>query len=358
MRFEIDLSQDAVSLHISDESGAKGLVSHRSQGFQYFLSFFIDILSKSDNDIKNRLVLLDDPGIYLHPEAKSQLRESLKEMSNETQMILTTHSPSMIDTDELQSIRIVDRGSDDGTFIDSELSQHNSLDVDVLAPIRSALGLSFADTLFASQSNVLVEGYIDRLLINRLSEYLNRSRNDGLSKRISVIDVGGTKASYFAKILDAEDYEYTVLVDRDEGGNNQLASLSEANASGESRVIFISDIIPTGDETDSEVTIEDLFDRQTYCKYVNEVHSTIEFEDIEEVASDDGDGVVTDLESRFNELYGRDIIDTPEFDKFQVAEYIDNDLSGSDLSDTILSESDIEKFRDLISEVNSSMSTE
>src|SRR5690606_5615934 len=131
--------------------------SVRSQGFQWFLSFYINF-SADSKELENTIILLDDPGIYLHASGQKDLLKTLEILSNLNQILITTHSPFMIDTDRLERIRLVSNLEKEGTKINEKF--HES-DYDAFAPIRAAIGMSLGDSLFFDRKTLMVEGISD-----------------------------------------------------------------------------------------------------------------------------------------------------------------------------------------------------
>ena len=84
-------------------------ITERSNGLKWFLNIFIDLLSKNLGD-ENIVYLLDEPGIYLHVNAQRELLMLLKNLCNNgSQVLYTTHSPFMIDTENIINVRAVEK---------------------------------------------------------------------------------------------------------------------------------------------------------------------------------------------------------------------------------------------------------
>ena len=45
----------------------------RSKGFQWYFSFYLIFLAESEESHKDAILLLDEPGIHLHPTAQQEL---------------------------------------------------------------------------------------------------------------------------------------------------------------------------------------------------------------------------------------------------------------------------------------------
>jgi predicted ATPase len=79
----------------------------RSKGFQWFFSFYLVFLVESEEGHKDAILLLDEPGLDLHPTAQQELIGFFEQLSERNQLIYTTHSPFLIDGDHLHRVRPV-----------------------------------------------------------------------------------------------------------------------------------------------------------------------------------------------------------------------------------------------------------
>ena len=113
----------------------------RSKGFVWFFSFLAWYSAEKKRN-EPLVLLLDEPGLSLHGKAQRDLLDYFEKevSSNEKhQLIYTTHSPFMVDSEKFDRVRIVqDRGIDtdadlppeeDGTkvFTDVLLAGEDSL---------------------------------------------------------------------------------------------------------------------------------------------------------------------------------------------------------------------------------------
>ena len=67
----------------------------RSTGLQWFFSFYLVFLVESELHHRNAILLLDEPGITLHPLAQKNLFMFFENLSLKNQIMYTTHSPFM-----------------------------------------------------------------------------------------------------------------------------------------------------------------------------------------------------------------------------------------------------------------------
>jgi len=151
----------------------------RSKGFLWFLSFFLRLAAEGENEYGDRLILIDEPGSYLHATAQSDVLRLFEErLSKKDQIIYSTHSPYLIPASTLHRLRVVLNDGPNGTKIadkltDPMLSGEGS--ADVLSPIITAIGLDVQGGLgFTEETNLLVEGITDYYYLTTWIKKYNR----------------------------------------------------------------------------------------------------------------------------------------------------------------------------------------
>ncbi len=64
----------------------------------------------------SNLLLIDQPELYMHPHAIEQIRQALESLSKQGyQIIFTTHSPLMIDYEEMLGVTLLVRNEQRGS---------------------------------------------------------------------------------------------------------------------------------------------------------------------------------------------------------------------------------------------------
>ena len=178
-------------------STVKQTAGQRSQGFQWFLSFFLRLRA---SDAERAVVLIDEPGLYLHAKAQNDLLQVLEQLHNKDghSIIFSTHSPYLIDVDRLDRVRLVIRnpGTSEGTKIQKS---HAGADVDTLTPIITAIGLDVSKQFAnAGRQNVVLEGISDYYYLQAMRELVGGDR----LKDASVIGcVGASKIPTVVSLL-------------------------------------------------------------------------------------------------------------------------------------------------------------
>ncbi|WP_345785406.1 AAA family ATPase [Halorubrum distributum] len=311
--FEIEFGNGTVSLLIAnkrdetpeDELNDYDLPSYRSEGFRYFLSFFVKLLANSDNLLQDNLILLDDAGVHLHPDAQKDLRESLERLAEDNQIIMATHSPFLINSDDTSEIRLVDtQGDKPGTRVMEKMSQHDASGDDAFASVRAVIGAGFADSLFANKRNILVEGTTDETYLKGFSEAFEATDYPSLDDdKTAVIDsMGASKMGKYAKIFEAEGYEYVCLFDSDTAGEDHSEDLKTEYEVSEEHIHLLHDSIPA--LADYKAEIEDLISTDLYLDAVVAAHEEIDQSEVGELEIPDQSQLTNEVNREFGPKMG------------------------------------------------------
>ncbi len=95
-------------------------LDERSRGFQWFFSFYITFFADTKGgEAEDAILLLDEPGLYLHAKSQSDLLGHF-EKDFKNQIIYTTHSPFMVPTHALDSVRTVSISEKSGTTVTND----------------------------------------------------------------------------------------------------------------------------------------------------------------------------------------------------------------------------------------------
>lgn len=240
---------------ISDDRrpGVEIELESRSKGFQWFFSFYLVFLVESDEGHKDAVLLLDEPGLNLHPTAQQELIKFFEQLAESNMLIYSTHSPFLIDGEHIYRVRPVTE--DD--------SGHSRISIDgwprdreTIFPLQAAAGYSMVRGLFQHKKNVLVEGMSDYLYLHTLDLFCRATSRASLPNDIYVTPCGGTKnVGYIASLFLGQNVRPLVLLDGDDAGRvRRDALLKELYAGRERAVLLLSDVIGV---TDCE--IEDIF---------------------------------------------------------------------------------------------------
>jgi len=241
----------------------------RSKGFIWFFSFMV-WFSAVENRVgtnKDLILLLDEPGLNLHALAQSDFLEYIDKLSESRQIIYTTHSPFMVESNRLEKVRVVEDRAKEGAKVTGQLEGSSE---ESLFPLQAALGYSIAQNLFISKKNVLVEGPADFILLHHMSAVLEESGRSGFNEGV-LVPVGGLdKLATFIALLGASKLKLVVLHDRASGLHQNLEKLIQQKLIERKRVLDFS-MFRTPDNLETDV--EDLFPETLYVDAFNAVYA-------------------------------------------------------------------------------------
>lgn len=237
----------------------------RSKGFQWFFSFYLVFLVESEDGHKDAVLLLDEPGIHLHPTAQQELIGFFETLAEKNQLIYTTHSPFLIDGEHLERVRPVTE-SEGG---DSKIAVgYWPEDRDTIFPLQAAAGYAMVAALFQHKKNVLVEGMGDFYLLYGLSALCTATKREALPADVYVTPCGGAKVvGPIASLFLGQKVRPLVLLDGDDQGRARKTSLTKELYSGhEKMVLLLADVLGQ-----KECEIEDIVGEAELLPVVNEL---------------------------------------------------------------------------------------
>ncbi len=174
-RFRFQADGDYFRIWVSDEKRPEDIeLEGRSTGLQWFLSFYLVFLMETMSGVKSSVLLLDEPGVALHPIAQRDLLNFLKNLSSDNQIVYTTHSPFMIDSNALQTVKAayIDESGSTNVIDRPCLNEVSALQIASVYPIQSALSLNLFESVFGGAQVVIVESPVEQLYLNAIKNYL------------------------------------------------------------------------------------------------------------------------------------------------------------------------------------------
>jgi len=195
-----------------DERCARGL------GYNNALFMATELVLLRDGE-ELALLLVEEPEAHLHPQLQDRVMDLLKrhagteaDEKGRVQVVITTHSPSLVSTADIETITMVHRGQ---TFpLSAGSTKLKKTDYSFLQRFLDAT----KSNLFFARGVLMVEGPAEAILLPTLAEACGRS----FSKHgVSIVNVGHTGLYHYARILQRQDasVEYPVpvvcLTDRD-----------------------------------------------------------------------------------------------------------------------------------------------
>ena len=269
-KFRYDIDGQMFRVWISDNLNESDIeLEQRSAGMQYFFSFYLVFLVEAADAHANTILLLDEPGLHYHGTAQKKAVELLQKISNENQVLYTTHSPFMIDGDKLKDVRIVYEDKITGnTLVSSDVWP---TDKDSLFPLQAGLGYSIAQTLYYSEYQLVVEGLTDYSIFKAMNELLSRKDMKTLKTNLIITPAGGTRNILpLTSMLIGNKIKMVVFLDGDQPGLEKQKKLKEQ--------LLVNCILATNYSDKSNAELEDLFPDELYVAAVKKSYPNKELD--------------------------------------------------------------------------------
>lgn len=241
----------------------------RSRGLRWFFGFYTAFAADTDNGDKDTaILLLDEPGLYLHAKSQADLLAHLEE-DFENQILYTTHSPFMVPTRHLDWVRTVNISEEDGTTVTNDPTG----DRKTLFPLQAALGYDLSQSLFLGGSNLIVEGVTDFWILSAASEFLTSQGRHGLNPGLTITPAGGAqKIPYMAALLTSENLNVLVLLDHEKDAAATRDDLAKRKILRDQNIVSIGDAFNDASRP-PEADVEDLLDADVYDRLVRDSHA-------------------------------------------------------------------------------------
>lgn len=326
--------------------------SQRSKGFIWFFSFIVwfDSIKQQLKTNKDLILLLDEPGLSLHALAQSDFLDYINYLSQDHQIIYTTHSPFMVPRDKITQVRMVEDKVKEGTKITSNLS---SSDPKTIFPLQAALGYTVAQNLFIAKKNLLVEGPADLVYLKYFSSILESKNMEFLNPDITIVPVGGLdKLSTFVALLGGNDLQFTVLHDYTNKPDPKLESLKKERLIKENKILHYGMFRDSKQKTFLNSDVEDMLETKLYLHIFNSAYKDeLRGFVISETDLSVGDRIV-DRINRFLKDKSIMLRPTGGFNHYLIA----NHLMTKSVPASKLDKKTLERFRVLFQTINSRLS--
>jgi hypothetical protein len=333
--------------------GVSTPIRQRSHGFIWFFSFLVwfdsvhhQIHKPTKLGEHDLILLLDEPGLSLHPLAQLDLLRYIDRLATRHQLVYTTHSPFMVHSDRLGQVRIVEDQPTAGTVISESLS---GSDARSAFPLQAALAWSITENLFISECSLLVQGPSDLIYLKALSARLEARGRIGLREDIIIVPTCGLdKVVTFVALLGANRLKLAVLHHYRGEPEQKLMDLVKQKMISANAVLNTSqfrDLANIRSEIQATDT-EDLFDPALYVEYFNNAFAkplsgvAIRYTDLPS-----GDRIVDRLE-RYLEAKQIRIRPSGGFNRYVVASYF------ASYPPLVLDADTLKRFEELFKAVN------
>ena len=163
----------AGDLHVTDKvTGDRRRFDQMGTGTQRaiqmaLIRYLADTRKRDDDSPSRRLLLIDEPELYLHPQGVRRLRQALSQLSGTGfQVVFSTHSPMMLSRDNAADTVIVGKAAETGVNVRKPLRQavQEALESGP-SQSRTLFELGNLTEIYFADRVVICEGKTDRRLL-------------------------------------------------------------------------------------------------------------------------------------------------------------------------------------------------
>lgn len=198
---------------IESTEGTQVPVAERGTGFQsaLVLGMLKYVAAQEESDSSNVLFAIEEPEAFLHPQTQRAMTQVLKRIAGNAQVVVTTHSPVVVDTFRLTQIARLPLKPEGMDF------EWNPPALDDVQEGRLTRYCTAANSeLIFANAAVLVEGEGDYLVVEHLFDRICSGVGGHYARGVTVIDAGGIgRIKRLVELAEHFNVRAHVLVDRD-----------------------------------------------------------------------------------------------------------------------------------------------
>lgn len=271
-RFRFQADGDHFRIWVSDDRRPEDVeLEGRSAGLQWFLSFYLVFLVESGDAHDGCVLLLDEPGHSLHALAQRDLSLFFDSLSSDNQLLYTTHSPFLVDPDQLDRVRAVYVDKDGATAVSKDLRASNkaSSEGKSVYAVHAALGLSVSDVMLLGCRPVIVEGTSDQHYLSGIKTFLIGEGAIRPKRELMFLPGGGVKgiAATVPIVIGRDEALPWIVLDSDKSGHDLARKLDDGlYLSARDRVLRVGNFM-LGDGAE----IEDLVPLELFADVVTRI---------------------------------------------------------------------------------------
>ncbi|WP_289054035.1 ATP-dependent nuclease [Carboxylicivirga marina] len=175
-----------------------------------------DLKIAANENTTTTLLLIDEPELYLHPQAIEILRNSLKVLSTQGyQVLFSTHSPFMVTQKDIAHTLLIRKNEVAGTHKRNSLKTAiPQIEQNAQHQLTLMFALSNSSNILFSERVILAEGKTENRLVPFLIEVIS-GRTLGLNKCALVSQGGSGNTRKSLEVLAVMDLPCKALVDLD-----------------------------------------------------------------------------------------------------------------------------------------------
>ena len=322
-----------------------GLLNRRAEGFKWTFSFIVNFAAETQRaELKEAILLLDEPARNLHPTQQMGISDLLKNLAGSNQVLYATHSPFMIFDYTPGNLLVVEL--DKRKHLSRIFYDYWNADDKTLTPILYGLCRgqveSIVDREIGTNSRpiIIVETMSDAMYLNAFDKFL-QDPNISMNPLNVIAAYNKNSVLPLAIFYRNHGYRTFVLLDNSEE-SKQISAQLVSNEFSPIQTIFFEREGKKLESIEDYIALEDYLHpvNQTYeIKLRQEGYSNLTSQD---VSSKEGNGILQKLRKIWQEH--RDD-DWEEFDNEEITRYICEKITLEETN--FLSDKTKDQFRSL-----------
>jgi predicted ATP-dependent endonuclease of OLD family len=166
--------------------------------------------------LSRKLLLIDSPELFLHPQAVELVRVALKNLSNEGyQVVFATHSAQMVTSEDVSTSLLIRKNRERGTFMRKRMEDAvRQVVKDAPSQLQMLFSLSNSNELLFADYVLLTEGKTEWRVLPALFERIT-GQSFALIKCALVRQGGVSNTRKSMQVLSAMDIPVRAIVDLD-----------------------------------------------------------------------------------------------------------------------------------------------
>lgn len=196
--------------------GTSSSISTKGDGIKSLVALAL-LKERSNKSGTVSVIAIEEPESHLHSGAIHNLVDVINKISQNNQVIITTHNPLFVQRNRLNCNIIVD--------------SNTAKPAKSIAEIRNILGVWTSDNLTNARFVLLVEGEDDKISLSKLLPHFSAKLSEAIRTNMLVIKSLGGAGNLCHDINDLRSSmcQYVVLLDNDDAGKNAAQKALDKN---------------------------------------------------------------------------------------------------------------------------------
>lgn len=253
-----EMKNDGIDIkeNLKDKTEINFFIKQNGLGYNNILSMATELSNSKQIETDDFvLMLLEEPEAHLHPQLLYLLNDFLQE-NNNMQIILTSHSPTLISRFKIDKLIVLQQNEDKINISNLSKIKFGEGEQEI---IERYLDVTKSQMFFA-KGIIFVEGITEALLINEFSKILKRDLD---KYAVEIVNINGVDFEPFAKIFQIENNDNllstkcSIITDDDRctNSNNKELFIEKEEIEAYTKIkeedlIAISDKLNHGDMSD------------------------------------------------------------------------------------------------------------